>query len=626
MKRWLSYVLVLLLLLSGCSGEPSEETQASTVAPSETTVPETVPSIYDPENPIEELTEGAVRAYSLDEDCSSIAFMGEQLLLFSCDGYGPTRLTRLDSENYSVETTVELLGSVSPENGGLQITARKLGYYSDIENAVVILDSMLREISRVPMPEDMEGLPVIREDMREAYYCTSTDVRVVDLESGISRLLRQRDCLGIWVQDILFDDTILVCTVEESEDEYVTEFISAETGETLGVDTGFISIVAWEDAYFLQRMEGIVLESLFAEADEPLQCIVPEESAGTLYSALAMNALAAVSHPEDGGISLQLYDLGSGKNTASIQIESMEALHCITADPGGRYLWFLSSDSQGYVTLYSWDTSLSPTEDETVYTGLRYAAESPDEDGLTKCRAWANNLERQYGVEILLEKEPLPTADYAFTYEYHVQAFNSALETLENTLASFPEGFFTTVGQVSDSGKLHIGLVRSMQGRTRNAPEDAAGAQYWVGGKACIALAIGDTLGPSFIHALSHVLDTYILNETLSYDDWDSLNPDGFQYDENYSDYKKREDTTWLEGEDRVFVDAFAMTFAKEDRAQILEYAMQEGNAELFQSETMQNKLLQICKGIRDAFGWKKDERTFPWEQYLEKSLAYVNK
>lgn len=626
MKRCLLYVLVLLLLLSGCTGELSEATQPSTVTPSVTTVPETVPSIYDPENPVEALTEGAVRAYSLDEDCSSIAFMGDQLLLFSCDGYGPTRLTRLDSKNYSAEMTVELLGSVSPENGGLQITARNLGYYSDIENAVIILDSMLREISRVPMPEDMEGLPVIREDMTEAYYSTATDVYAVDLESGISRLLRQRECQRISVQDILFDDTVLVCAVAESENESFTEFISAETGETLGIDAGFISIDAWEDAYFLQRMEGIVREFLFAEADAPLQCIVPEESDGTLHSALAMNALAAVSHPADGGVGLSLYDLSSGKKTASIGIGSLTELHCLTADPGGKYLWFLSSDGQGYVTLYRWDTAMSPVEEDTVYTGQRYTAEAPDQDGLTKCHAYANYLERQYGVKILLEKEPPLTADYAFTYEYHVQAFNTALEALEEILASFPENFFTTVGQVSDSGVLHIGLVRSIQGRTVNTPELTTGAQYWSGGKACIVLSIGDTMQQAFCHELSHVLDTYIMNETQAYDDWDSLNPDGFQYDENYTDYRKREDTTWLEGEGRAFISAYSMTFAKEDRAQILEYAMQQGNAELFQSGTMQNKLRQICKGIRTAFDWTQDERTFPWEQYLNEPLAYVKK
>ena len=68
------------------------------------------------------------------------------------------------------------------------------------------------------------------------------------------------------------------------------------------------------------------------------------------------------------------------------------------------------------------------------------------------------------------------------------------------------------------------------------------------------------------------------------------------------------------------------MTFPKEDRARIFDCALAEGNAELFASKTMQNKLRQLCVGIRNAFDWKKDERAFLWEQYLETPLAYNKK
>ena len=68
------------------------------------------------------------------------------------------------------------------------------------------------------------------------------------------------------------------------------------------------------------------------------------------------------------------------------------------------------------------------------------------------------------------------------------------------------------------------------------------------------------------------------------------------------------------------------MSFAKEDRARILECAMTEGNEAVFASSAMQNKLLRVCRAIRDAYDWKKDTRSFPWEQYLHKSIAYVEK
>jgi hypothetical protein len=59
------------------------------------------------------------------------------------------------------------------------------------------------------------------------------------------------------------------------------------------------------------------------------------------------------------------------------------------------------------------------------------------------------------------------------------------------------------------------------------------------------------------------------------------------------------------------------MTFAKEDRATVLEYAMLPGNESCFESETMQKKLNSLCWSIRRAFRWTDAETVFPWEQYL---------
>ena len=48
---------------------------------------------------------------------------------------------------------------------------------------------------------------------------------------------------------------------------------------------------------------------------------------------------------------------------------------------------------------------------------------------------------------------------------------------------------------------------------------------------------------------------------------------------------------------------------------------MAEGNAHCFESETMQKKLLQLCRGIREAFGLKKSTEIFLWEQYLHEPI-----
>ena len=94
-----------------------------------------------------------------------------------------------------------------------------------------------------------------------------------------------------------------------------------------------------------------------------------------------------------------------------------------------------------------------------------------------------------------------------------------------------------------------------------------------------------------------------------------------FEYTYGYSTITDAD--KYLSGEDRAFVDTYSMSFPKEDRARILENAMLSGNEALFSPPIMQAKLTKLCEGIRQAFGLRKSKETFPWEQYLEESLAY---
>jgi hypothetical protein len=62
------------------------------------------------------------------------------------------------------------------------------------------------------------------------------------------------------------------------------------------------------------------------------------------------------------------------------------------------------------------------------------------------------------------------------------------------------------------------------------------------------------------------------------------------------------------------------MSFPKEDRARIMEYAVMEGQEEVFSSDTMQKKLKTLCRGIRSAFGLSNVSEALLWEQYLDAS------
>ena len=81
----------------------------------------------------------------------------------------------------------------------------------------------------------------------------------------------------------------------------------------------------------------------------------------------------------------------------------------------------------------------------------------------------------------------------------------------------------------------------------------------------------------------------------------------------------------YLEGENPAFVNEISMSYPTEDRKQIFYYAMTEAGAGKFQGEALQNKLIALCAGIREAFGWNSTQEAFPWEQYLQTPMTPEN-
>ena len=123
-------------------------------------------------------------------------------------------------------------------------------------------------------------------------------------------------------------------------------------------------------------------------------------------------------------------------------------------------------------------------------------------------------------------------------------------------------------------------------------------------------------------HELFHIIDTRVLSTCNAYDDWKKLNPKGFSYDIQYASGRSAEGQAFLNPEKRYFVDLYSMCYPKEDRARIMEYAMLDGQEDLFRSAPMQAKLRKLCQGIRKAFYLEAEPVAYRWEQYLDAPLA----
>lgn len=622
MKRIIALIL-LCLGLTGCyAGDPPEET---TAIPMETTLaqPTEPAGSYDPGSELEEKTGGAVRVYTPDiPEAYSLVCMEGEVVIFS--GLETTTLTKLTGENLYATASTQLDCFIFPESCTTRITQKGITYYDSLAGAVVMLDTTLKEVGRIQAPDDMMGEPILSANRKTLYYCTADAVRAMDLESGISRMLKQISCPEQTVSGLLLDDTVLQCTFSDGESRQVL-YLSTENGTILNRRDEGSPLLTQDSRYYLKAQEGSMTALVFGEADGAAQILLPKDLDAVSYFLPDANAAVTTSR-EASTLKLNYYDLDSGLRLSALEFEDM-SLRNVDADGETGYVYILADVAiTGNDVLYRWEPERLPTNDTTVYTETYYTREAPDENGLTRCQTYAAQIGAQYGVEIRVGEDALQAVpwDYDLEVEYQVPLIIRDLTHIENLLASFPEGIFKTAAEGTESGVLKISLVRGITGSPESGSLDTVDSiHYRHGGDTYICLTVGQDLDHVFYHEMYHALESRLLSESSACYEWDRLNPNGFTYDFDYVANRSRVENAHTTDEDRYFIDTYSMSFPSEDRARILEYACLKGNESYFQSEAMQKKLLAICEGIREAFGLKKSVETFLWEQYLNESLAY---
>jgi len=617
MKRIL-WLFLLALLLCGCTEEPRQETTAPSTAGQMQTEPTEPMGIYVPNSDLEIQTSGTVRCYLPGEDCCGLRMMGSDVLVFS--GTDTTTLTRYAGEQLFAIASAELDCRIDPEETSFQISANGITYYDPGSREVVFLDNDLKEVRRLGMSADMVGKPILSANRMQVYYCTSDAVRVYDTATGLDKLLKTISYPQQSVEDILLNDTVLRCSLVDERGETYRIFLSTQTGQMVSQILSDIEVSTFEHTFYAKRPEGIQQLLIYGvEGEDPSMLTPADPFAPSWYLEEAHGLLTAAVMQEC--TVLDYYDLSTGQRTASVELsQGITPREVEYRSETGEVLVYGIDDSGKKPVILSWDKAGDPVGDEAVYVSPRYTAEDPDVVGLDACALYARELGDTYGVEILLAEEAVARQpwDYTLEMEYQTSVIRRQLETLETVLSQFPEGFFD-----NQQRKITICIVRSIRGSGESGSlESAQGVQFWDQNYPYVALAAGDTLAGAFYHELFHVMDGKILSDSRAYYHWDNLNPEDFRYFGDYTSYLEADVSRYLQEADRTFIDAYSMCYPKEDRARIMEYACQEGNAAYFQSETMQNKLRTLCQGIREAFGLKKHPEPFLWEQYLHEPLT----
>lgn len=611
MKRLILPVL-LALLLCGCGGEPQTETTAPTI-PTVVTEPTEPVGIYVPGSEMEVQTSGAVRMYvPSTPDTSAMVMQGSDILLFS--GLDATTLTKLSGDNLFTIATAQLGCTITPEDPSFQLSEKGITYYDEQARAVVFLDNDLKEVNRIGVPKDLVGRPVLSSNRLKLYYCTAEAVRVLDLETGLDKLLKYISYPEQTVEGILLDDTVLQCSIADTE--AYTIFISAQTGELVWETRSDMLLSTGQELYYATIFGGNMEELVFGVPGEEPRMLIPADAFADTWYLETVNAVVTVS---EGGMT-EYYDLESGLRTASVELPGEMAVRYVEAAAQSGTVYLMGYDAAlEQEVIYGWAPEKTAAGDETVYTGPRYTLENPDQEGLTACAEHAARLSTQYGMEVLvgLDAVQVQPWDYVMETEYQVPVIERELRALEEYLSVYPDGFFETMGT-----DIRICLVRSLRGSAESGSlETAMGIQFWESDTAYVALAAGNSLEMTLYHELFHVVDNYVLSECSAYYDWEGLNPQGFTYDFAYISDQERDVQAYLEDETRAFIDAYSMSYPKEDRARIMEYAATAGHEHYFQSETMQEKLRTLCKGIREAFDLRQYPNELIWEQYLNEPL-----
>lgn len=591
MKLWIA-ILALALLLTGCTAQdPTVSTTPTITTPTTqptipTTLPEPVPDV---------LSQWYVE---LDREYNVMAPMGEDLLLF-----GEGVLTRICPDDGSVIATA-IISVPLPGSGMLQALADSVAYYDAADNSLVTLDASLQEISRTTLTEAPTGDPYLAPDGKTVYYCTSSGIRIWDNETGISRNLKVQE--GDWqgITGALQDGAWLRCHLKNEDGTLRTLLISTENGETVA-EGDILNCLAVSNDFYCCLTDS---EWIFGYPEQRPQNLLVDNAIAFPQLLAAVTATAG-----ENGLQLDYYDLTTGLRTASEYIPEAAEASCMTNFQDN--LIFLSGDRL-YTWCYSISPELNPIEDETVYTANRYTYDDPDTEGLASCQSRAEELEQLYGIDILLWQDvtAVMPEGYTFGIEYRTHIYEQGLDTLESTLAQFPEGFLKNVARWTQDGTLHIVLAADVTAPDNTCPA-VSGTQYLLGTNAYIALELGEDLQQSFYHTLAHVIDTCVLNYSNKYDQWNKLNPSKFSYDTSY-DQPDHSGSKYLEGSSRYFISAFSMSYPVEDRATILEYAMMPDNEACFESKYMQAKLKRICSALKDALDLKDD--SYLWAQYLD--------
>lgn len=236
--------------------------------------------------------------------------------------------------------------------------------------------------------------------------------------------------------------------------------------------------------------------------------------------------------------------------------------------------------------------------------------------GLNKAKKKVKELEETYHIHFMLstdcKNEVIDQAEYTIQttnhYDNEEELILQGLKDIESALKLYPQDFFKQLKTRAGDGGLYIYLVGGIDGDF-----SAVAYEFSLNNSENVVVNINEgNLKATFCHEVWHAIENVIVEKDgTALDDWEQYNPPKFKYREIYNGYDEDNSTnkyTYF-GESNMenvyFIDAYARTFGKEDRARIVEYFMtwdKDSLKQLKKSPHIMKKIKKINEIINENF------------------------
>lgn len=534
---------------------------------------------------------------------------------------------------------------------------------------IYIFDGILREVSRIVLPDGAAGRLVLNRERTCIYYVDNGGsglccyhVGTGEIEAVFPDDLSNAE--NIDVTGLLGDEAFLAfCYYDSAKETFFYEIRSIDSGEVVYKDVqAVMDISGCEDAYMLRYGEGAVYEYIYGSGRENKPKVLALKDyaeyggcghvclrEGGLVSGVCTSGVEEEYQELTGSVSeegeavsriaFSKYDLETGQRSHAMDfyyVEDGEAsvyqcdavflknAECVFGYIGAKepkwFVWDLTKES-----------SLSGDLQNCVYDWQK--TEHPDAQVLAALRERGDEIGRTYGVEIHIGEEVFacPTDIYRYEACNNIIWINRAFDVLEKALAKYPPGMLAELGSLGN-GKVQIYLADKILPVDETAIDTSIGVENTIDGITFLVLDINEwgDLENTIYHEIFHVIEQYLnMDETafFDYEIWDSLNPTGFAYDNDYHINENNidwSDVAFEMEENAYFIDLYSKSFPGEDRARIMEYAMMDDTdtrkTSLYYDGILQ-KLRYISEQIRKGFDTSNWPETVVWEEAWRKKL-----